>query len=206
MSNAVAYDIRLENGTGAAITLPIPAGVYDPAVFYVSDDGKTVVRMDLVREGDTVCFAADKFGSFVIGEDDHIPEAGDVVVGDAKYSFVKAEAGTLADGYYQLQNNHTSKYLTGTKTSGKNRLNLDSDGQEHIWYIKAVSGGYTVQYGGPDGQYLNFSHESASVSTSAQTIQLLNTNGYWGIGATTGNPAAYLAREGTSSSSSSVHG
>ena len=206
MSNAVAYDIRLENGTGAAITLPIPAGVYDPAVFYVSDDGKTVIRMDLVREGDTVCFAADKFGSFVIGEDDHIPEAGDVVVGDAKYSFVKAEAGTLADGYYQLQNNHTSKYLTGTKTSGKNRLNLDSDGQEHIWYIKAVSGGYTVQYGGPDGQYLNFSHESASVSTSAQTIQLLNTNGYWGIGATTGNPAAYLAREGTSSSSSSVHG
>ena len=206
MSNAVAYEIDLENGTEATITLPIPAGVSDPAVYYVSADGKTVTRMDLVQDGNTVSFLADKFASFVIGEDDHIPEAGDVVVGDAKYSYVKVTSAPVAEGYYQLQNNHTSKYLTGTKTSGKNRLNLDSNGQNHIWYIKAVSGGYTIQYGGPDGQYLNFSHENAAMSSNPQTIQLLNSNGYWGIGATTGNPVAYLAREGTSSSSSSVHG
>ena len=206
MSNAVAYEIDLENGTEATITLPIPAGVSDPAVYYVSADGKTVTRMDLVQDGSTVSFLADKFASFVIGEDDHIPEAGDVVVGDAKYSYVKVTSAPVAEGYYQLQNNHTSKYLTGTKTSGKNRLNLDSNGQNHIWYIKAVSGGYTIQYGGPDGQYLNFSHENAAMSSNPQTIQLLNSNGYWGIGATTGNPVAYLAREGTSSSSSSVHG
>ena len=206
MSNAVAYEIDLENGTEATITLPIPAGVSDPAVYYVSADGKTVTRMDLVQAGNTVSFVADKFASFVIGEDDHIPEAGDVVVGDAKYSYVKVTSAPVAEGYYQLQNNHTSKYLTGTKTSGKNRLNLDSNGQNHIWYIKAVSGGYTIQYGGPDGQYLNFSHENAAMSSNPQTIQLLNSNGYWGIGATTGNPVAYLAREGTSSSSSSVHG
>ena len=206
MSNAVAYDVYLENGTEATITLPIPAGVSDPAVYYVSADGKTVTRMDLVQEGNTVSFVADKFASFVIGEDDHIPEAGDVVVGDAKYSYVKVTSAPVADGYYQLQNNHTSKYLTSTKTSGKNRLNLDNNGQNHIWYIKAVSGGYTIQYGGPDGQYLNFSHESATMSANPQTIQLLKSNSYWGIGATTGNPVAYLAREGTSSSSTSVHG
>ena len=128
------------------------------------------------------------------------------MIGDAGYSFVKVAAGTLKDGYYQLQNNHTSKYLTSTKTSNKNRLNLEANGQNHVWYIKTVSGGYTVQYGGPDGQYLTFSHEKASMSNTAQTIQFLNTNGYWGIGATSGNPAPFLAREGTSNSSTSVHG
>ena len=136
---------------------------------------------------------------------DFTPDSNDVVVGDGAHSYNKVTS-SIQEGYYQLQNNHTSKYLTSTKTSNANRLNLDSNGQNHIWYIKPVSGGYTIQYGGPDGQYLTFSHEKAAMSSTAQTIQLVNTNGYWGIGATSGNPVPYLAREGTSSSSSSVHG
>ena len=137
---------------------------------------------------------------------DVTPDSNDVVVGDGSYSYVKVTSAPIQEGYYQLQNNHTSKYLTNNKTSNANRLNLDSNGQNYIWYIKPVSGGYTIQYGGPTGQYLNFSHENAAMSSSAQTVQLLNTNGYWGIGATSGNPAAYLAREGTSNTSGSVHG
>ena len=138
---------------------------------------------------------------------DFTPEANDVVVGDSGYSYNKvASTSALQEGYYQLQNNHTSKYLTSTKTSNANRLNLDSNGQNHIWYIKPVSGGYTIQYGGPTGQYLTFSHEKAAMSNTAQTVKLQNTNGYWGIGATSGNPVAYLAREGTSNTSGSVHG
>ena len=206
LSKSVAYDIQLANGMEAIISMPIPAGVADPVVYHVSDDGKTVTRMDVVQVGDTVSFVADRFSCYVIGQDDRAPEASDLVVGDAGYSFVEVTAGTLKDGYYQLQNNHTSKYLTSTKTSGKNRLNLDANGQNHVWYIKAVSGGYTVQYGGPNGQYLTFGHESAAMSNTPQTIQFLNTNGYWGIGATSGNPVPYLAREGTNSSSTSVHG
>ena len=135
------------------------------------------------------------------------PDSSDVVVGDGSYSFVKVDAASsLQEGYYQLHNNYTSKYLTNTKTSNANRLNLDTNGQNHIWYIKPVSGGYTIQYGGPTGQYLNFAHQSASVSNNAQTVQILNTNGYWGIGATSGNPVAYLAREGSSNTSGSAHG
>ena len=135
------------------------------------------------------------------------PDSNDVVVGDGGYSYVKVNAASsLQEGYYQLQNNYTSKYLTSAKTSNANRLNLDSNGQNHIWYIKPVSGGYTIQYGGPNGQYLTFSHEKAAMSNNAQTVKILNTNGYWGIGATSGNPAAYLAREGTSNTSTSVHG
>ena len=137
---------------------------------------------------------------------DFTPDSNDVVVGDADYSFVKVTAAPLQEGYYRLQNNHTSKYLTNTKTNNANRLNLDANGQNHVWYIKAVSGGYTVQYGGPNGEYLTFSHEKAAMSKTAQTVQILTTNGYWGIGATSGNPVAYLAREGTNSSSTSVHG
>ena len=129
-----------------------------------------------------------------------------IVVGDASFRYEKVAAGTLEDGYYQLQNNNTGKYLTSTKTNNANRLNLESNGQNHVWYIKAVSGGYTVQYGGPNGQYLTFSHEKAAMSTSAQTIKFLNTNGYWGIGAISGNPAPFLAREGVNTSSTSVHG
>ena len=135
------------------------------------------------------------------------PDSNDVVVGDGSYIYNKVDAASsLQEGSYQLHNNYTSKYLTNTKTSNANRLNLDANGQNHIWYIKPVSGGYTIQYGGPTGQYLNFAHQSASMSSSAQTVKILNTNGYWGIGAISGNPAAYLAREGSSNTSGSAHG
>ena len=207
VTKAAAYSIQLVNGTEATVTMPIPAGVVDLVVYRVSEDGKTVSTVDVVRNGDTVSFKAGQFSCYVIGQDDRAPEANDVVVGNGGYSYVKVNAASsLQEGYYQLQNNHTSKYLTSTKTSNANRLNLDSNGQNHIWYIKPVSGGYTIQYGGPTGQYLTFSHEKAAMSNTAQTVKLQNTNGYWGIGATSGNPAAYLAREGTSNTSGSVHG
>ena len=207
VTKGAAYSIQLVNGTEAAVTMPIPAGVVDLIVYHVSEDGKTVSAVDVVRNGDAVSFKAGQFSCYVIGQDDRAPEANDVVVGDNGYSYNKiTSASAVQEGYYQLQNNHTSKYLTSTKTSNANRLNLDSNGQNYIWYIKPVSGGYTIQYGGPNGQYLTFSHEKAAMSNTAQTIKLVNTNGYWGIGATSGNPAAYLAREGTSNTSGSVHG
>ena len=167
-------------------------------------DYKAVVTEPTSNKGGYTTYTCSCGDSYIGDETEALENS--IVVGDAGYSFVKVAAGTLKDGYYQLQNNHTSKYLTSTKTSNQNRLNLDANGQNHIWYIKAVSGGYTVQYGGPSGQYLTFSHEKAAMSSTAQTIKFLNTNGYWGIGATSGNPAPFLARESTSSSSTSVHG
>ncbi len=71
-----AYDISLvfadgysANGSEKTVTLPIPAGVTNPAVFYISDYSATATDMNAVNNGDgTVSFATTHFSTYVVGE------------------------------------------------------------------------------------------------------------------------------------------
>ena len=67
-----AYDIVVEgfeNGSGTAtVTVPAPAGVTDPVVYYVSDDGLTLSPMDIISvEGGFVTFETDHFSTYAVG-------------------------------------------------------------------------------------------------------------------------------------------
>ncbi len=54
----------------ATVTLPIPEGVTNPAVYYVSDDGATVENMNAVKteDGKSVTFTTTHFSTYVVGE------------------------------------------------------------------------------------------------------------------------------------------
>ena len=73
----VAYDISLVYAEGYAatgdtktVTLPMPEGVVNPAVYYVSDSGKSVVDMEAVasEDGKSVIFTTTHFTDYVVGE------------------------------------------------------------------------------------------------------------------------------------------
>lgn len=73
VKNYIAYDINLsgyENGQDVTVTLPIPTGVIQPVVYYVSDDGVTVTNMNAVKsaDGTTVSFVTNHFSTYLIGE------------------------------------------------------------------------------------------------------------------------------------------
>ena len=72
----VAYDITLyfDDGYEASdatktVTLPIPEGVTNPAVYYVSDNGTVVTPMETTVNTDgTVSFTTTHFSTYVVGE------------------------------------------------------------------------------------------------------------------------------------------
>lgn len=84
----VAYDINVEgfeNGSGTAtVTLPLPEGVTEPAVYYISDDGKAVELMPISKvENGSVTFTTNHFTTYAVGDGDNYPvypEAGSVTV------------------------------------------------------------------------------------------------------------------------------
>lgn len=72
LKNAVAYDITVTGyttGSTASVTLPVPAGVINPAVYYVAEDGN-VEKMTIVdNTEDTVTFNTTHFSTYAVGED-----------------------------------------------------------------------------------------------------------------------------------------
>ena len=81
MSNYVAYDISLvyESGYAATedtktVTLPVPEGVTNPVVYYVSDNGYNVIDMNATvsEDGKTVSFETKHFSTYVVGENTEI--------------------------------------------------------------------------------------------------------------------------------------
>ena len=70
--NIAAYDIKLAGFTSGTVkvTLPIPEGVVNPAVYYVSDSGYNVIDMkaEKTEDGTGVTFTTDHFSTYVVGE------------------------------------------------------------------------------------------------------------------------------------------
>ena len=71
LTNYVSYDITVEgytDGNAAEVTLPIPKGVQNPAVYYVAPDGKTQ-NMRAVNNGNgTVTFTTTHFSTYTVGD------------------------------------------------------------------------------------------------------------------------------------------
>ena len=84
LTSWVSYDITPIYAAGlslkgtATVTLPIPYGVENPAVYHISDDGKSFSNMKATDNGDgTVSFVTNHFSTFAVGEsrDIDLPDA-----------------------------------------------------------------------------------------------------------------------------------
>ena len=117
--NYVAYDLSLTYDTGYAatedaktVTLPIPAGVNNPVVYYVSDSGKSVVDMKAVNNGNnTVTFTTTHFSTFVVGD-------GTVIETESENAVVESTTTTTTKTVY---------VLTSSISSGKSYLIANSN-------------------------------------------------------------------------------
>ena len=172
----VAYDIELifaegygTNDAPKTVTLPIPEGVTNPAVYYVSDSGKSVVDMkaEITEDGEHVTFTTTHFSTYVVGEGTEIevPEnetatGTNTVPGEKKTVYVLASAPSgsvmivngnrAGSGYYAVANSNSSVAATGvTIKSGdvdgdgdtETYIELD-DAADELW---TVAGSYTFE-------------------------------------------------------------
>ena len=158
----VAYDISLAYGPGYAagdgektVTMPIPAGVTNPAVFYVSDDGKTVENMNAVKNEDgTVSFVTTHFSTYVVGQSTSIevpdpqPATQTTTKPTTKEKTVYVLVETIDEaGQYLLVNKNTAatdaNMLTatnnGVSTTGNTTIIKGTDQHdEDVFYIETV--------------------------------------------------------------------
>ena len=158
----VAYDISLTYAPGYAagdgektVTMPIPAGVTNPAVFYVSDDGKTVENMNAVKNEDgTVSFVTTHFSLYVVGQSTSIevpdpqPATQTTTKPTTKEKTVYVLVETIdEDGQYLLVNKNTvatdANMLTATNNGVGNTNNTTiikgtDQHDEDVFYIETV--------------------------------------------------------------------
>lgn len=205
----VAYDITLTYSENYAatedtktVTLPIPENVTKPAVYYVSDDGKTVTNMGATNNGNgTVTFTTTHFSTYVIGESTEItvpePETATgsgTVPGEKKTVYVLSSGNpsgnvlivngnSAGSGYYAVANNNGSVTATGvTIKSG----DVDGDGDTEIYIelddatneLWTVAGKYTFEC--EDG-YL---YRASTQNNSSYTPRINDSSTTWSYSTT----------------------
>lgn len=168
VTNYVAYDITpeiaMDPGNYAVVSLPIPEGVTNPVVYYVSDDGLTVTDMNATDNGDgTVSFTTDHFSTYVVGTSTKItvpdPEkqTGSTTVGGKKTVYVLASSISSGTSYlivnsdsagscYALANNNGSVAATAVTVKTDDiigtYIELD-DATDELWTTSASIGSST---------------------------------------------------------------
>ena len=179
--NLAAYDIKLTGFTTGTVrvTLPIPADVTNPAVYYVSDDGKIVEPKAVVAKTETtVTFETDHFSTYVVGDstnvvvpDPETPSGSDTTTTTIKKtyyvltnsisagtSYLIASGNTAGNDRHLLTNNNGSVGDTPVAVKSDNidgnagneiYIELD-DASKVLW---EAGSGYTFQNG---GQYLGY--------------------------------------------------
>ena len=221
----VAYDIELDgynDGEVVTVTLPIPNGVEDPVVYYVSDDGETVTKMDASDNGDgTISFETDHFSIYVVGNTAEEAEK-DLTLGGTttttKTVYVLTSSissgkeylivnGNSAGSYYALANNSGSVTATGvtvkTDSSIGTYIELE-DTTDELWTTSGSSsttlknGSYYLTYSGSRGNYdLDLSTSSSSWTYASNRLSIVpNKTTYY---------LRYNSGWGMNSSSSNVY-
>ena len=198
----VAYDITLTLDTDGnyaltngnkTVTLPIPSGVNNPVVYYVSDDGATVTNMNAVKDGNgNVTFTTTHFSTYVIGESTEIevPEnetatgSGSTTTTEKKTVYVLVSTptagnqyilvsrGTSGDGYALKENTTTGSSITvNAAGNGISAPYIETTDETIMWN---TSSGMTFQSEN-GGYYLRYDN-GLTFSTRSSTNWTVGTN------------------------------
>ena len=207
LSNYVAYDIELtgyNDGEKVTVTLPVPEGVENPVVYYVSDDGKTVQNMGAAKNDDgTVSFETDHFSKYVVGEstDIVVPDpttatvTGSVTTTEEKEVYVLVSSISGAGDYLIVNTNSatTSANLltassngvtntsgvtitTGTDANGNTVTYIEDPAAAAIWTAAVSGSGYTLRNTSSTNRYLRYSNSSFTTSSNNSTTWYSGTN------------------------------
>ena len=189
----VAYDISLAldadvNEDGEAVyaltdgektvTLPIPDGVDNPVVYYVSDDGATVTNMNAQKDSNgNVTFTTTHFSTYVVGEDAVTVYESDATVPET----------TTTTTTYTAEEVTVYKLVT-TPESGKQYLIVNSNTGTGYGLDADTTGYATTQFTGGDGYYSSWNSETNSgTAFAAGSDVYLSTSGayLWTAGSNT---------------------
>ena len=211
--NFVAYDISLNFAEGYAtkqatktVTLPIPAGVTNPVVYYVSEDGIVawMNKATIDTENNTITFTTTHFSTYVVGEGVEIEtESGNATIEGSsttttKDVWVKVDAPTNGGEYLIVSTGTagTAGYILGgssvTPVSGTLTVNdvngsyIYFEGTGTIWTASGSGSSWSFANG---SNYLGYTQSSSgneylggltysyAVNTAASsTIWTLNSN------------------------------
>lgn len=208
----VAYDISLtfdegysETDTTKTVTLPIPEGVNNPVVYYVSDDGETVTNMNATKDGNgNVTFQTTHFSTYVIGESTEIEVPGnDTATGSGTTTTTESKevyvlvSSISAAGDYLISNTNsatTSAHLltaadsdvtdtsnvtiqTSKNASGNTIVYIENPANAAIWTATSNSGGWRLQNTSSTSRYLRYNNGLTTTSSSNYaTTWYSNTN------------------------------
>lgn len=199
--NYVAYDITLEYAEGytatedtKTVTLPIPEGITNPVVYFVSDSGKTVTDMNAVvnEDGKTVSFTTTHFSTYVVGEATEItvPEnetatgSNTTTTTETKEVYVLVSTPTVGNQYiivnrntagsgYALKENTTtgSSITVNAAGNGISAPYIETTDETIMW--NSASG---MTFQSENGSYYLRYNSGLSFSTRSSTDWTVGTN------------------------------
>ena len=197
-SGFVAYDIDLpgfvNNSGTATVTLPLPEGVEEPLVYYISDDGATREEMTVTGVADGyVTFETDHFSTYAVGRaivsgewvEITAPEAGTEAI--YNYKYVLETDGISTDTKYLIVNtssNGTAYVVTNDGDGSVSRTPVTisngaitvEDETDIAWTFSGTSSGSV----GNQGRYLYPNNGSLATNNSSSSSQMTfgeGTNG-----------------------------
>lgn len=158
-----AYDIELagyNDGETVSVTLPIPEGVANPVVYYVSDDGSKVDPMTITGKTDTtVTFETDHFSTYVVGnssaltgtESDQFIPGNSTTTTEEKTVYVKVDAPVNGEEYLIVSTGAagTAGYILGGSSVTPVSGTLTVDGTDGTYtYIESTGTLWTASGSG----------------------------------------------------------
>ena len=211
VTNFGVYNITLESVDGAGldggtayVTVPIPAGVTNPAVYYVSDNGRVTEKMKAtVNDDNTITFETTHFSTYVVGNDINItvPDPstatgnGTITTTTNKTAYVLVNSISEPGKYLIVNTNSATNdahALTAsnngvTNTSGitivtQNDVNgnsvtyiEDPKSVNAIWTATASGSGYTLRNVDGTNRYLRY-NSGLTTHASSSTVWYSGTN------------------------------
>ena len=182
----------------AMVTVPIPDHVTTPAVYYVSEDGKTIHYVSSTDNGNgTVTFLATHFSDYVVGQGTLIPETeNNITASITRWKLVSsptsgrnyliANKNSSGDGFV-LQRNNEAIAAQAVKISSDNGLYIEDSDTLTAW--KATQSGNNWQFQNGD-YYLARNNDLLDTNSSNWTLN--NNRLYYRASYTGNNQYQYL--------------
>lgn len=173
LDNFVAYDIGLTGhtrGEEVHVTLPVPADITNPAIFYIPEDGGHPVRYmgHYDTENGAFTFTTDHFSTWVVADEATQAAAKTVenfkgTVPDTQERDVYVPVGSIdeagdyliASGNYETVNllsaasngiaNHTAAVIQGKTVAGTAVTYIEKPNETSVWTASGNNGTYRLQ-------------------------------------------------------------
>ena len=182
LSSYAGYDVAMTGTTGeAVVSLPVPAGVTEPAVYLVGADGSvTGMEAVLSADGKTIRVVADTFGAFFVGQVEITEDLENTLVAGGT-SYEERTVYVRVDSFV-----NGGKYVIVGESgiNGSPIAYVNNNGSEGWEQVTVNSGSVTVNGTTYNNGYIEYNNANG-IWTAATGFTLTNNGKY--IGGTDAN-------------------